>query len=229
MLTHCLKTTAARLCLALIVSLSLSGCVGGPIAQQIASSLASSVASKAASDAYDAQLIKEAKADRETELNSKRPDEYWLAFVTSGFNKIEPVQETVPDTIKTQFAETAPKTNKIQGNQLAEVELWNLLIGDEKQQVLQRARMLGAINLPPQDEWTSWQLGTGAINGDNKQQIVFLIPPSFGRLKSGENAVVEIAGAGELSVARYQINNPPNQRMVVNRSNNPVVASQAYK
>jgi len=228
MLPHCLKTTAARLVLALIVSLSLSGCIGGPIAQQIASSLASSVASQAASDAYDAQLIKEAKADRETELNSKRPDEYWLAFITSGFNKLEPAQEAVPETIKTQFAETATKTYKIQGNQLAEVELWNLLIGDEKQELLQKARMLGAINLPPQDEWATWQLGTGAINGDIKQQIVFLIPPSFGRLKSGERTVVEIAGAGELSIARYQISNPTNnQRLVISHtSNNPVIASQ---
>ncbi|HEY0268673.1 MAG TPA: hypothetical protein VGC12_05495 [Methyloradius sp.] len=231
MLTQCLKTTATRLALVLIVSLSLSGCIGGPIAQQIASSLASSVASQATSDAYDAQLIKEAQADRDREINSRQPDKYWAAFITAGFNKVEPVQEAVPETIKTQFAETAPRTTKIQGNQLAEVELWNLLIGDEKQEVLQKARMLGATNLPPQDEWASWQLGTGAINGDNKQQIVFLIPPSFGRLKSGERTVVEIAGAGELSIARYQIGNPSNQRLVISHSaNSPVVASQAsYK
>lgn len=231
MLPHCLKTTAARLALALIVSFSISGCIGGPIAQQIASSLASSVASQATSDAYDAQLIKEAKADRDREINSRQPDKYWAAFVTSGFNKIEPVQEIVPDTIKTQFSETAPRTNKIQGNQLAEVELWNLLIGDEKKEVLQKARMLGATNLPPQDEWTNWQIGTGAINGDSKQPIVFLIPPNFGRLRSGEHTVVEIAGAGELNIARYQISTPTNQHVVINHpNNNPVVASQAsYK
>ena len=85
MLLNCLKRTATSVALTLIVCLPLCGCLGGPIAQQIASSLASSVASKATSDAYDAQMIKQAKADRDIELNSKQPDQYWLAFITSGF------------------------------------------------------------------------------------------------------------------------------------------------
>jgi hypothetical protein len=202
--------------------------LGGPIAQQIASSLASSVASKATSDAYDAQMIKQAKADRDIELNSKQPDQYWLAFITSGFKKVEPLQETVPDNIKNQFSENSPTSNNIQENQLAEVELWNILIGEEKLQLLQKARILGAINLPPQDDWANWQLGTGAIDGDNKQQIVFLIPPNFGRMSSGEHTIVEIAGAGELSIARYQISSPSIQAARQNK-NNRVVASQTNK
>jgi hypothetical protein len=66
---------------------------------------------------------------------------------------------------------------------------------------------LGANNLPQKSEWQSWGVGTGTIKtGRDKDRkiITFLIPPEFGKLPSGALAVVELASAGELNVARYK-------------------------
>lgn len=202
------------------LALLLTGCMGGPIAQQIAQSIAMRGLDKTTSDAYDNYLLKQDEASRSLPLKDTEPDEYWASFVTSGFSTVETVKEPLPDyrqaSIKTQSspdqaaayeATTTELDGKTQAalvqSKLVRVELWNLLIGDEKRSILEKARLMGAEGVPPTTEWPHWQLATGAPVGDHHQPITFLIPPDFGRMKSGDYAVVEVAGAGELNVARY--------------------------
>ena len=116
--------------------------------------------------------------------------------------------------------------NELIQNQLVQVELFNLLIGEEKAAVYTKAQLLGATSLPKQREWKLWRVATGVIKNnaektnpiksvtlkkpsnatDSPQIITFLIPPEFGRLPSGGMALVEIASPGELNIARYKIN-----------------------
>ena len=132
------------------------------------------------------------------------------AMINMAFERVKPVQETSasqPSPLQVEEIET--RIAIIEGNPLVRVELFNLLIGDEKNAVFENARMLGAINLPKQREWQHWGVGTGAFqqDGENTKKIItFLIPPEFGKLPSGSIAMVELASAGELNVARYKSN-----------------------
>ena len=132
------------------------------------------------------------------------------AMINMAFERVKPVQETSasqPSPLQVEEIET--RIAIIEGNPLVRVELFNLLIGDEKNAVFENARMLGAINLPKQREWQHWGVGTGAFqqDGENAKKIItFLIPPEFGKLPSGSIAMVELASAGELNVARYKSN-----------------------
>jgi len=83
------------------------------------------------------------------------------------------------------------------------VEVWNLLIGDEKRLVLERAYALGNAELPPKRDWEQVNVATGAIAGGEQQPVTFLVPPQLGKLRSGQLAIVELGQAGDLSIARY--------------------------
>jgi hypothetical protein len=210
----------------------LSGCLGGTIAQQIARSIATSVADKAvarAMDVDDDQLYsnRDPFINAQTE-NPKAPvailpgaaangikpqaakpavvevDDYTYAMATFGFAPVKAVSEALPEQ-KAEEIETPIQV--MQGNQLVQVELFNLLIGEEKNAVYEKARLLGANNLPQKREWQSWGVGTGTIQtgrGQNGKVITFLIPPEFGKLPSGAVAVVELASPGDLNIARYK-------------------------
>lgn len=143
-------------------------------------------------------------------LQDTAPDPYKVAFINAAFEEIKPVAEPLPQ----QLAEVETPIQVIQGNQLVRVELFNLLIGEEKNAVYESARIMGATSLPQKREWQNWGVGTGAIQGvehngavqKDKKLITFLIPPEFGKLPSGTVAVVELASPGELNVARYKAN-----------------------
>ncbi|HLD10065.1 MAG TPA: hypothetical protein VJB68_08475, partial [Methylophilaceae bacterium] len=92
-----------------------------------------------------------------------------------------------------------------QVTRLVHVEIWNLIIGDEKNLLLEKARLLGA-EIPPKDEWRRWKVATGALVSDKNKQITFLIPPEFGRINSGDRAVVEMTELSQIHVARYAAN-----------------------
>lgn len=184
-----------------LATIALTGCLGGSIAQQVASSLAMRVADKITSDAIDAHQRKSEEERRNVVLKDTVPDEYWGAFVTSGFSTVSPVTEPLPADMPAADPAVAP-----QATRLARVEIWNLLIGEEKRSVLEKARRSGSSDLPPQSEWKHWQVATGALEGEKNKPIIFLIPPTFGRINSGEQAVVEMANLGELNVARYPAN-----------------------
>ena len=140
-------------------------------------------------------------ATQNIQLQNTPPDPYKVAFVNSAFEELKPVTEPLPE----QLTELETPVQVIQGNQLVRVELFNLLIGEEKNAVYEKARMMGATSLPQKREWQMWGVATGAIQKD-KKLITFLIPPEFGKLPSGTVAVVELASPGELNVARYKAN-----------------------
>lgn len=196
----CLK----RMTLAL-ASASLCGCVGGPIAQQIASSIISQTADNYISNKYDEYLLNKAKERPNVVLKDSEPDRYWAAFVTSGFLPA-PQQENMLNGQTTAAQNPDSASFQAESSHLVRVEVWNVLLGEEKISVLQRAQTLGSTSLPKPDEWAQWQVATGALESDNKKTITFLIPPDFGKFVSGERAYVEISDVGGLHIARYLAN-----------------------
>jgi len=178
----------------------LNGCVGGPIAMQIASSIATRIADHAIANAMDVQDGPSNRTETDITKKTTEPDEYWMAMATSGFKTIdpnaEPPVEAVPEEAPLQILQT---------NSLVRVELFNILLGDEKTAVYEKARAIGALNLPDRREWSRWNVATGRIEND-KRIITFLIPPEFGKLPSGSLTVVELANPGDLNIARYKLN-----------------------
>jgi len=136
-------------------------------------------------------------------------DPYKLAFINARFEEVKVITEPLPD----QLIELETPVAVVQSSQLVPVELFNLLIGEEKAAVYAKAKLLGASSLPKQQEWKLWRVATGAVKTDvmhndnkNRKIITFLIPPDFGKFPSGSTALVEIASPGELNIARYKIN-----------------------
>ncbi len=175
----------------------LSGCLGGTLAQQIARSIATSIADKATANALDVNEDKAFKPQQNTKLEDRGPDARWMALATTRFNTAAPrpklLTATVPKEVPIQI---------LQANSLVRVQLYNLLIGEEKNIVFEKARALGSLNLPEKREWPSWHVATGVIEKENTP-ITFLIPPVFGKLSSGTFTMVELANPGELNIARY--------------------------
>ncbi len=159
---------------------------------------------------------------KNTQLKAVPLDPYKLAFVNARFGELKPIAEPLPE----QLTEVETPIVVVQSNQLVQVELFNLLIGEEKAAVYTKAQLLGSTSLPKQREWRLWHVATGAIktsviksentsqmalnnqtdSAQSKQIITFLIPPEFGKLPSGSVALVEIASPGELNIVRYKIN-----------------------
>ena len=136
-------------------------------------------------------------------------DPYRLAIANTAFQELKPQSlRPIAEPLPTEAAEVESVLQVIQSSQLVRVELFNLLIGEEKNAVYEQARLMGSTSLPQKREWALWQVATGAIQGGNiqasKKQITFLIPPEFGKLPSGAVTMVELASPGELNVARYK-------------------------
>lgn len=186
--------------IAALIVLTLGGCMGGPIAQQIASSIIMRAADKAVANSIENNLQAEEEARHNMPLPDKMPDEYWAAFLTSGFAEVTPIEEPLPEKPAEQKA-VSP-----QASRLVRVELWNLMLDEEKRSVLEKARLMGASTIPPKNEWPRWEVATGAIANEEGEPLVFLIPPEFGKVSSGQHAVVEMTDLGELHVARYPVN-----------------------
>lgn len=184
----------------IVLTSLLNACLGGSIAQQIASSIATHAADKAVASALDvdeqvAPQPQQAKLPQYTE-----PSDYWVALATGGFR---PAGTTDPSAGKSaQDANKQTPIAIIQTNVLAQVQLFNLLIGAEKNAVFDKAQQFGALNLPPKNEWPRWQVGMGKTVPDQRT-VIFLIPPEFGKLTSGSKAVVELANPGDLNMLRY--------------------------
>jgi hypothetical protein len=189
-----------------LASLALCGCFGGSIAQQIARSLLLQGADKATAAAMDAHERNEKLAAQNTPLKDTVPDEYQIAFLRSGFETIQPQVEPLPQTL---YEQEVP-IQFMQESKLVSVEVWNLLIGDEKQSVFEKARLQGSTIIPPKEEWSQWQIAVGAAENNppnNKQQpITFLVSPDIGKMRSGTKVIVELSSAEELSIARYALN-----------------------
>ncbi len=217
----CFKHMAKYIALLGASASLLSGCLGGTVAQQIARSVATSVADNAVASAMDVQEIdaqdKFSRKPKSIVLKDTTPDPYLTAFASARFEELKPISEPLPETL-TEVETIAPV---VISNQLVRVELFNLLIGDEKAAVYTKAQRLGATSLPKPREWKLWQVATGKIKIEakhskanqseaalkqNQELITFLIPPEFGKLPSGSVTLVEIANFGELNIARYKVN-----------------------
>ncbi len=185
--------------------LLLSGCFGGTVAQQLARSIFIHGADKATAAAIDAHERNEKYASQHKTPKYAEFDDYQIAFLRSGFTPVQPRVEVLPQA--PVQAETS--TKMIQESKLVQVEVWSLLIGEEKLALLEKARLQGSPLIPPQEEWPKWYLAVGAAENTqskNKQAITFLIPPDIGKMRSGGEAMVEISTAGDLNIARYALN-----------------------
>lgn len=185
-----------------LVSLALCGCLGGTVAQQLVRSMLMHGADKVTATAVEAGERSEKLTAQKLPLKDTPPDEYKLAFINSGFEKVTLHVEPLPAL---QAEEEEKALELMQETALVQVEVWNLLVGDEKQHILEKARLQGLISLPPKNEWQQWQIATGGTV-HNQQAITFLIPPEIGKLHSGAIALVELSSAGELNIARYATN-----------------------
>lgn len=192
-----------------LVSSALCGCLGGSIAQQIARSILMNGADKVTAVVLDEQERKEKLAAQQLPLKDTVPSDYQIAFVNSGFEKIMPQIEPLPERL---FDDDQP-LQRMQESKLVQVEVWSLLVGDEKHNILEKARAQGSNSIPPKSDWKQWQIAIGSTdstknNTKNKQEntITFLIPPEMGKMHSGAKALVELSGAGDLNVARYELN-----------------------
>ena len=204
-----------------VSSVILTACLGGTIAQQIVRSIATSVADNAVATAMDVQEIEPINQfDRKPKsiiLKDTVPDPYLIAFANARFETVKPIPEPLPE----QLTEIETPVAVAISSQLVRVELFNLLIGAEKDAVYAKAQLMGATALPKPREWKMWQVATGMITTEqtainsaqnkskivqNQQLITYLIPPEFGKLPSGSVTMVELATLGELNIARYKAN-----------------------
>lgn len=149
-------------------------------------------------------------------VEQARYDPYRMALANTAFEEPKPQHlKPIAEPLPVVNVETENTLQVIQSSQLVRVELYNLLIEEEKNAVYEQARLMGASSLPQKREWALWRVATGAIQASQHQAnqhqtsqktITFLIPPEFGKLPSGAVTMVELAGAGELNVARYKAN-----------------------
>lgn len=189
-----------------LTALLLTGCFGGTVAQQLARSLFMHGADKATAAAVDAHERNEKRAAQYLVPNNTKLDDYQIAFLNSGFEVIQPQIETLPQTAE----QPESVSQELQVSRLVNVEVWSLLIGDEKQRLLEKSRLQGSQLIPPKEEWSTWYVAIGASNdiktNNNPEPIIFLIPPDIGKMRSGSRALVELPNNGELSIARYAVN-----------------------
>jgi hypothetical protein len=192
-------------CLTLaLLALALCGCLGGTVAQQLVRSMLLHGADSATAAAIDANEEKQKLAAQNMPMKDTIPDKYDLAFINTGFQEVTPQIEPLPQR---PFDEEKP-VQLMQEAKLVQVEVWSLLIGDEKQQFLETAKKQGSTELPPENEWQESQIAIGATSDSkpNKQEVItFWIPAEIGKLHSGSKAVVELSTSGQLSIARYAV------------------------
>ena len=190
-------------------SFALCGCLGGTVAQQLVRSMLMHGADKVTGNALEAKEKSDKLAAQKIPLKDTPPDPYQLAFINSAFDTITPIIEPLPPQAAIEVEEPV---QIIQETRLVQVEVWNLLVGDEKMRILEKARLQGATDIPPKNEWQQWQVAVGAADsalhkvGKEPEEITFLVPPQIGKMHSGTKAFVELSSVGELNIARYTAN-----------------------
>ena len=201
-----------------MLAASLAGCMGGPIAQQVASSLLMRAADQATSDAYDAYLSGKAQppspstnvavipghgsvASPTSSSPAPQMNEYWAAFLNTGFTEIKPTAEPLPEQTSSVVEDSK---QALSSSALVTVEVWSLLLGEEKTVVLEKARLRGN-DLASLQALPQWQVAVGAAATAPQSPLTFLVPPELGRINSGQTLLVEISEHGDLNIARYRL------------------------
>lgn len=182
-------------------ALALSGCFGGSVAQQIASSMAVHAADRVTASIVESQELGTGTGRQQMALADRTPDPYWTDFVTAGFAPATPQAQPQP---LTEPAVQPAANAEMTATPLMRVEIWNLLVGEEKRAFLEAARLRDA-SLPPPAQWPQWEIATGGRLDDAGKMVTFLIPPGLGRVASGAHAVVEATASG-LYYARHVLN-----------------------
>jgi hypothetical protein len=88
---------------------------------------------------------------------------------------------------------------------LATVEIWGLVVGNEKEAMLKNLSQLGIGMLPPRNVWDQWQLVEGGIPQADRRPLLILVPPELGKLRSGDKAVIETSSANGIYLARDRL------------------------
>ena len=153
-----------------------------------------------------------------------KQDKYLSAFLFSGFEETPPNTPDInkPETAPTPAVESEPSA--IEASHLVSVEVWSIILGEEKISLLAKAQNLGATQLPPPNEWHEWKMAIGSLEGpgfdrkgldrdeletrrnnesDAKKTILFIAPPDFAKFKNGDHVIVEILNSGGVHIARY--------------------------
>lgn len=112
---------------------------------------------KATAVALEAQERNKQVAAQQMPLKDTVPEDYKVAFLNSGFENVTIQVEPLPEAP----LEDEKPIQTMQETKLVRVEIWNFLIGDEKQRILEQARIQGAADIPPEDEWQQWQIAIG--------------------------------------------------------------------
>ena len=173
--------------------LLLPGCMGESVGRQLLSSLFTQGADQATGAAIEAH---ERYQREQAQVKYGPLDEYSRIFARAQFRDLPP-----PVAVE----QPLPKPSQSVVSRLVPVEVWGFVVGEEKASVLERMRRNGSQTLPNPAEWENWRLATGTLAGKPGSQLYFLVPPKFGRIGSGEQAIVEISGIGALHVARYRV------------------------
>lgn len=172
--------------------------MGAPLAQQLLTSVVMNGADNIMNNAYEAQ---QREAINHRVLKDSPPDDYWATFVSAGFQSVPPSAESMPAA---DVVESKPNPAiMIEASPFVRVEVWNMLIGEEKLSVLEKAYAAGSMNLPPKKDWGQLHIATGALEGQEGRPIVFLVPAEIGKLTSGQQTIVQLAKPGDLNIARY--------------------------
>lgn len=153
-----------------------------------------------------------------------KQDKYLSAFLFSGFEETPTNTPDInkPETAPTPAVESEPSA--IEASHLVSVEVWSIILGEEKISLLVKAQNLGATQLPPPNEWHEWKMAIGSLEGpgfdrkgldrdeietrrnnesDAKKTILFIAPPDFAKFKNGDHVIVEILSSGGVHIARY--------------------------
>jgi hypothetical protein len=127
-----------------------------------------------------------------------------------------------------QAAYTPPPQADAHVSRLVKIEVWSLVIGEEKTRILENAARVGAA-LPDKLDWPNWQLAVGPVDEAGKQTINFLVPPELGRIRSGTQVVVEVSEVGGLHTARYLAEPTTTQALVRDRSDQSASQSKRFQ
>lgn len=189
-----------RLCACLVAALMLTGCMGGTIAQQVARSVAMQVADKALDHALD-EPKPQGPGITNNLMMSSSLDPYQMAFLQAELPTLPAIPETPPPPPQPEpGASATPIVTR-----LATVQVWSVLLGDEKRSLLENIRDLKIAPLPPEQAWDRWQLAEGGIPGESNRSLLILVPPELGKLRSGDHAVIELGMANGFYIARDRL------------------------
>ncbi|MDR2219253.1 MAG: hypothetical protein LBE24_01585 [Methylobacillus sp.] len=122
-------------------------------------------------------------------------------LITSVPSEPQEVMTANPDQDTGEVAPRNPAPNaEARISKLVTMEIWGLILGDEKHSTFETIRQLNIMPLPPEQQWDQWQLAEGGMSGTERPMLI-LIPPAIGKVRSGDLTVVEVGSVNGIYVA----------------------------